>query len=197
MTRYTRSQILESLTQNQLLGLVDSVYPGSFGSYTKTELLRYIGTHRSTRFENLLTSGSVLALVDQNRRAALKAKKRSKQKKEVFRRVAGKIVQAPQYDIEVEFSEDGEAFGNPLDIKSNTIYQCRMRLRQHQGEFNCIGFILDWKRTTNLSWADGHGTRTYEEAISNPLVITRLVRTGTIAANTTAAVKVVVVKRFV
>lgn len=197
MTTYTRSEILDNLTRNQLLSLVNDVYPGNWNHYTKDELLKYVRTHDTSRFEHLLTSANVLKLVEKNHLNALKAKRRAKKKKEVFRRLAAPKKEAPQYDIEVEFSErDGQAFGNPLDVKSNTTYQCRMRLRQHMGEFNCIGFVLDWKPTPNLSWADGHGTRTYEEATANPLVISRLVRTGTVAPNDTAHVKVVVVERF-
>jgi hypothetical protein len=193
---YTQDQILDALTRNQLLSLVDRMYAGDFNRFTKTDLRRFIRRHPTSRFENLLTSSSVLRLVEQNRRAALRAKQRAKKKKATYRRIAGRKVEAPQYDIEIEFSEDGEAFGNPLDVKSNTTYHCRMRLRQHMGEFNCIGFALNWKKTSNLSWADGYGTRTYEEAISNPLVITRKVRTRTIAAGTSASVKVVVVDRY-
>lgn len=194
--KYTRRDILDLLTRNQLLSLVDDTYTGNFNRFDKDELLRYVSHNPSRKFENLLTSNNVLRLVEKNRIAAAKAKRRAKKKKEVFRRVAGKQKQAPQYDIEVEFSEDGEAFGNPLDVKSNTTYQCRMRLRQHMGEFTCQGFTLDWKTIGNLSFVDGAGTRTHEEAISNPLVISRLVRTGTLAANTQAAVKVVVVARY-
>ena len=184
------------LTTPQLRELVNQAYFGFFEDYTKDELLGYIKKHPSTRFQKLLTSANVLNQIEKNRQDAQKAKRTAKKKREKFRRLAGKQKLDPQYDVEVEFSTDGEAFSNPIDVKSNTTYQCRMRLRQHQGEFNAIGFILDWKKTSNLSWADGKGTRTYAETISNPLVIARLVRTGTIAANTTAHVKVVIADRF-
>ena len=192
----TRHADPADLTRNQLLHLVDSVYAGDFSDYTKAELLSYIKRHPNSRFERLLTSSNVLALVERNRRNALRAKKRAKKKKNEIRRVAGRAVQDPQYDIEIEFSDDGKSFANPLDVKSNTTYHCRMRLRQHQTNFNAIGFTLDWKHRGSLSWADGYSTRTYEEAISNPLVITRKVRTGTVSINEKLDVKVVVVERF-
>lgn len=187
---------LEDLTRLQLLNLVDDVYPGDFTSYDKEELIQYVRRHPSSRFDKIMTSAHVLTLIEKNRRDAQKAKRRAKKKADPIRRVAGKPIKDPQYDIEVEFSEDGQAFGNPIDVKSNTTYQCRMRLRQHQGEFNAIGFTLDWKKTGPLSWYDGYGTRTHEEAVSNPLVISRLIRTGTVPLDTTAAVKVVIVERY-
>ena len=192
----TRKADPEDLTKSQLLGLIKSVYKGSFNSFTRTELLDWVIHHPNSRFEHLLTTSNVLRMVEQNRINAQKAKKRAKKKATTYRRLAAKAVQAPQYDIEIEFSEDGETFGNSIDIQSNHTYQCRLRLRQHMGEFNCSGFALDWRKTTNLSWADGYSTRTYEEALSNPLVIARKVRTKTIAANTTAAVKVSVAERY-
>lgn len=184
------------LTRNQLLQLVDQVYPGNFNSFSKAELLDYIKRNPESRFQKLLTSSNVIALIEKNRREAQRAKTRANQLSEPIRRLAGKPKLDPQYDIEIEFSKDGEAFSNPIDVESNTTYQCRMRLRQHQGEWNAIGFTLDWKLSGSLSLADGHGTRTHEETISNPLVISRLVRTGTVTANTTMWVKVVVVERY-
>lgn len=184
------------LTRSQLLSLASSVYTRNFSNFSKDEILSYVSRNPNSRFEHLLTHANVLAMVEKNRQNAQKAKKRAKKKRTVFRRLAAKAVQAPQYDIEIEFSEDGETFGNSIDIKSNKVYQCRLRLRQHMGEFNCSGFALDWRKTSNLSWADGYSTRTYEEALSNPLVIARKVKTKTIAANTTAAVKVSVAERY-
>lgn len=184
------------LTRLQLLNLIDDVYAGQFTDFDKEELIRYTRQHPSSRFEKLLTSRSVLAMIEKNRRDAQEAKKRAKQVVRPVRRVAGTAVKDPQYDIEVEFSEDGESFGNPLDVASNTVYQCRMRLRQHQTEFNATGFTLDWKKTSNLSWYDGYGTQTHEEAVSNPLVIARLVRTGSISSGSKMWVKVVVVERY-
>ena len=185
------------LTRNQLLQLVDQVYPGSFNSFSKAELLEYIRRNPSSRFEKLLTSANVVSLIERNRREAQRAKTRANRKVEPIRRLAGKQKLDPQYDIEIEFSKDGHAFSNPIDVESNTTYQCRMRLRQHQGEWNAIGFTLDWKTSGSLSFVDGYSVRTHEETTSNPLVITRLVRTGTVTANTTMWVKVVVVERYI
>ena len=40
-------------------------------------------------------------------------------------------------------------------------------------------FRLDWYLPTGWVWIDGLGTTTYEEAVSNPMVVTRVVRMAT------------------
>lgn len=184
------------LTRGQLLDLVEDVYPGDFSGYTKDQLLGFLRKNPTSRFATLMTSSHILALIESNRKAAKKAKATAKKKEPKFRRIAGKGLEDPRYDIEVEFSEDGEAFSNPIDVESNKTYQVRMRLRQHQTDRLAIGFTLEWKKTSNLSWADGKGAIIHAETVSNPLIIARKVRTGTIAANTTASVKVVIVERY-
>jgi hypothetical protein len=104
-------------------------------------------------------------------------------------KLSGAAKRDPRFDLEVEFSVAegsgaGDSYGNPLaDTKANTEYYIRLRLRQHQAEPLLQGFSLAWKKPSGWAWVDGLGTSTYETAISNPTIVTRVCKSpGSLAA---------------
>lgn len=82
-----------------------------------------------------------------------------------------------RYSLEVDFSDDGGVtFDSPLKAAASTTYQMRIRFEQHQAEPLLLGAYFRWIIPTGWTFRDGFGSLVYEETISNPLHISRLVR---------------------
>jgi hypothetical protein len=82
------------------------------------------------------------------------------------------------YQIGVSFALTGESvYSEPLpSIEGNRLYQVRMALAQYQATPLVMGWALDWYLPTGWVFIDNLGTRTYDEFVSNPTVVTRVVR---------------------
>lgn len=103
-------------------------------------------------------------------------KERRKKRKKKALTIVGKLRSYPSYQIELDFSDDGESFSNPLtSAKADHVYYVRATITQHVADPPWQGFKLRWDRPDYWYWYDGLGMTTYEETISNPLVIVRRV----------------------
>lgn len=126
--------------------------------------------------------------------------KTKKVKKQHNVKVSGAARRDPRFDLEVEFSiaegsDAGEGYGNPLaDTQASTEYYVRLRLRQHQAEPLLQGFKLSWSKPSGWEWADGWASTTYEAAISNPTVVTRVCRSP--SSLSSGNFRVVVVEKY-
>ncbi len=82
------------------------------------------------------------------------------------------------YQIGVSFAlENVGVYSEPLpSAEGNRLYQIRMALAQYQAFPLIMGWSLDWYLPEGWVWWDGLGTRTHEEFISNPMVVTRMVQ---------------------
>ena len=88
----------------------------------------------------------------------------------------GSVAKDPQFAGEITFSDDdGRSFVNPLvSPVGNRLVQIRCSIAQYQVEPRVKGFRLDWFVPDGWSWRDGLGVTTYEQVVSNPLVVTRV-----------------------
>jgi hypothetical protein len=128
-----------------------------------------------SRFERELIQNNILDVVKKVAATTTKTAKAvsTKPKREV--RISGKVPRDPMYDLELEFSNNGESWANPLvNPTAGGTYFVRLRLRQHQAEPLLQGFKLAWTKPTGWTWVDGLSTTTYEEAASNPMVVARV-----------------------
>lgn len=88
----------------------------------------------------------------------------------------GAADQDPRFDLEMMFSGDGKSYGNPLVSPSPGIdYFIRVRLTQHQQDPLLQGFAIRWTAPAGWYWVDGLGDLTFDEATSNPLIVTRVI----------------------
>jgi hypothetical protein len=70
----------------------------------------------------------------------------------------------------------GRWLGNPLvDPSTNSLYLIRVRITQLKIEPLMAGFTVHWTLPAGWLWADGGGSNTTVEVVSNPLVIIRRV----------------------
>lgn len=148
-----------------------------------------------TRFERELNPGNIL---DRQKTTAKTAKKTSSAvvkapKKDI--KISGTVKRDPMYDLELEFSDEGDGYSNPLvNPTAGEDYYIRCRIRQHQAEPLLQGFETEWRKPAGWTWVDGLSTRLFDEAISNPAVITRVARAP--ATQRGGKFKVVVVERY-
>lgn len=93
----------------------------------------------------------------------------------------GAIKKDPQYEGRLEFStDDGRTFSSPaVGILGNAIVQIRLSLSQYQTDSPIHAYKLEWYLPNGWVWTDGLGTTTYDEAVSNPMVVTRVSRSPT------------------
>jgi len=84
------------------------------------------------------------------------------------------------YQIHVSFALDNtDNYTEPLTTaEGNRTYQLRMALSQYEValQTQIMGWGLEWRLPVGWVWTDGLGSVTYEKFNSNPMVITRIVR---------------------
>ena len=134
---------------------------------------------RLSRMENLLMPTNYF---DRMYRSTHSTKRFITQIKQDFqvRRLGyhGKVQEDKQYQGTLDFStDDGRTFSAPaIGITGNTVVQLRLQLSQYQVNPPVRGWALNWYLPAGWVWLDGLGTTTYEEAVSNPMVVTRPTR---------------------
>lgn len=90
----------------------------------------------------------------------------------------GSVLNEVQYDGELSFSDnDGQSFATVLATpEGNRVLQLRCSIRQLGGDELIRGLQLLWTLPAGWVFTDGISTRTYEEFVSNPVVIARTMR---------------------
>jgi hypothetical protein len=90
----------------------------------------------------------------------------------------GDTKRGEMYQIGVSFALQNEGvYSEPLpSVEGNRLYQIRMALAQYQAYPLVMGWALEWHLPTGWVWIDGLGATTYEEFVSNPTVVTRMMR---------------------
>lgn len=151
---------------------------------------------QTTRFEREIYAANILdQLKDANRTVVVMAQQSTDRTPIVGTRPAGEVKRDPMYDLELEFSDDGNGFGNPLvNPVPNEEYYVRCRIRQHQADPLLQGFKLTWYKPEGWAWVDGIGATTVEEAVSNPAIITRVARSP--ATDRGGKFRVVVIEKY-
>lgn len=162
----------------------------------ETEVSRTVGVAgQGTRFEREIIVGNILdkQKVIEDRVGGVVVIGTGVRPKEPPER--GHVNRDPMYDLELEFSDNGDGFGNPLvNPEPNAEYYVRCRIRQHQADPLLQGFKLQWIKPVGWTWEDGIGQFTVEEATSNPAVITRVATSP--ATDRGGKFRVVVVARY-
>ena len=134
------------------------------------------------RMENLLMPSNFYDTVYKQSIQNAKTIKRHKQDFQV-RRLGyhGKVSTDPYYDGVLDFStDDGHTFSAPaMNVEGAKPVQIRLTLSQFQVEPLILGWGLDWYLPTGWRFLDRLGRRTYEEAVSNPMVVTRVMQSPT------------------
>ena len=91
--------------------------------------------------------------------------------------VSPRAKRGPRFSIEVDFSKDGgDSFDKGFKAAASTTYQMRARFTQHQAEPLLQGVVLEWYLPSGWTFRDGWGSRTLDTCISNPLHLSRLIR---------------------
>lgn len=81
-------------------------------------------------------------------------------------------------DEKEERDEWGQFFGNPLvNPRKSTVYMVRATVDLLRVEPLPRGLILRWVRPVGWTWVDGQAVQIPVQVASNPVVMTRLVRT--------------------
>lgn len=109
----------------------------------------------------------------------------------------GDVKRDPQYKISVDFSDDdGLSFTDQmLSATGNRIYQIRTQIAQLQATPLLTGFGLTWFLPAGWAFTDGLiAGPLYEEAVSNPLTVTRTILSP--SNPQPAAFRVEMVERF-
>lgn len=143
------------------------------------QLERLLAKQASTisRFERILIANNLIDSTNATSRQATSTARATTVTPARDRFVAGKQRENPQYTLDVEFSDDGEVFSEPLvNPVAGQVYQIRARVTQHHSGNLFSGVHLRWRRPAGWTWTDGYDAHTYHETISNPLVITRKAR---------------------
>ena len=92
----------------------------------------------------------------------------------------GGNVPSPAFATDAE-KEERDAWGTSwekdlINPRKSTVYMVRCTLSQLRVEPLLGGFILKWVKPAGWTWIDGQPARTPVQVVSNPLVVTRLVR---------------------
>lgn len=148
------------------------------------------GTHTTyepfpgTRFERELVPNNIFdqlqvirrkqgTLIDRHRHMS-----RERRRQWIHARVPTDV----RYEFTVDFSpDDGVTFTDPLvQPDGNRVYQMRLRFTQHVNDERDMlqGVALRWHAPPGWTFVDGLGQddTLYEECVSNPMVVTRVVR---------------------
>jgi len=90
----------------------------------------------------------------------------------------GIIKKDPQYQGTIDFStDDGYTFSNPaVNVLGNRVIQMRLTLAQHQVQPLIMGWELRWHLPNGWVWTDRLDRITFERNNSNPMVVTRTIR---------------------
>lgn len=90
----------------------------------------------------------------------------------------GETKRGEMYQISVSFALENESvYSEPLpSVEGNRLYQIRMALAQYQAWPPIMGWNLQWNLPTGWVFTDALGSTTYDEFVSNPMVITRIIR---------------------
>lgn len=146
-----------------------------------------------SRFERQLVPSNILDRLQVISKSTLKANQKISIAETRRYRVAGTVPSDPRYDLELQFSnDDGATFTEPMiNPAGDRIYQFRLRFRQHVDDRDLLaGVAIRWDLTGGWAFADGLPATLYDECISNPMVVTRAVRSP--AAPLSAAFRLVV-----
>ena len=137
-------------------------------------------TYRSSRFERQMWVNNPL---DGLQRASLSTRiiVKYQQRQSYRERVKGYhgvAKRGEMYQIGVSFALENEGvYSEPLPAAlGNRVYQVRMALAQYQAFPLVMGWGIEWLLPTGWAFADALGPITYEEFVSNPMVVTRMVR---------------------
>lgn len=139
-----------------------------------------------TRFERQLVPSNFLdRLQVLTSKTAAVARQAVMQNRLVPYGIYGSVVRAdPQYSIKFMFSTDsGDSFSESPEITSGINYHVRLEISQLHEDL-LAGFNIQWWLPTGWKFVDGLPASTWEEAISNPLIVTRVARSP---ANAVAA----------
>lgn len=111
--------------------------------------------------------------------------------------IAGVASKGPRFEAKLAFSIDGSSFSEPLAApKPNTIYQVQFSFSQHNVEPLLNGITLHWIKPAYWTWVDGFGVWTYEELIANPTLISRKIKSPSLAHLRSTGFKVLVTRLF-
>lgn len=151
------------------------------------------GARRGSRFERQLIAGNLIDSTTRVDRQSTSLAKESSRLRLRDRYLPADFLKDPQYDVDVMLAERDDDIYSPtlVDPKAG-VYQVRAEITQHHAGPAFQGCRLEWRLPAGWSFADGHGAITIAEAISNPIVITRLAR----YASGKAGWKVVVIEWF-
>jgi hypothetical protein len=130
-----------------------------------------------TRFEQMLVPSNFLdrlqVVSDSTRRWSTFVQQTSASQRAGFH---GEIARDPQYSGVITFSDDDGVTFTPQLVNpvGNRIVQLRLAVTQHQVQPMLRGYRFDWYLPSGWTFTDALGTTTYEEAVSNPTIITRV-----------------------
>lgn len=153
-------------------------------------------TAPATRFETILVAGNILerfqTSADYTRHFITQVAQDYQVRRLGFH---GVVPTDPAYQLQVDFSDDdGVSFSDPVPLVGNRIYQVRVRVTQHQVYPMVLGWGLQWALPDGWTFTDALPVITYEDAVSNPLVVARVMRSP--ANPQPAAVIVSVTEQF-
>lgn len=154
-----------------------------------------------SRFERLMTPANFLDEILALKRRQQVGRPPPRPKRTVVAKVPGD----PQFEAELHF---GPKPGGSDDITEGVFwteplvdpagppahYYVRLRIAQHMVDPLLQGFRVRWWIPAGWAWADGLGAYTVDEAVSNPLAITRLARRS--GALGTKGFRCAIVERF-
>ena len=94
------------------------------------------------------------------------------------RGIHGIVKRDDQWELRLSFSNDeGQSFSDTLvGAEPNRVYQLRMSISQLQAEPLLRGFRTGWYLPAGWMFADNLGRYIYDETVSNPMVVTRVIR---------------------
>lgn len=88
----------------------------------------------------------------------------------------GITARGEMYQIGVSFALENEGvYSEPLpSVEGNRLYQIRVALAQYQAVPLTMGWALQWALPVGWTFFDGLPAVTYEEFVSNPTIVTRM-----------------------
>lgn len=129
------------------------------------------------RFPNKTTANNINSRLTAAQKRAAEAARELARKRKTARLLKELTTRGPRYSLEVDFStDDGESFDSPLKAVVNKSYQMRARFTQLQAEPLIQGVKLLWYLPAGWRFTDGWGRTTYDTCVSNPLVLSRRIK---------------------
>lgn len=131
-----------------------------------------------SRFARMLVAGNPLdqlqAASQQTERVAVRVAQGWSERRLGYH---GVVRNDDQYELQVTFSDDdGISYGDPLvGVEGNRTYHYRVTVAQLQAYPLLKAFSLVWLLPSGWSFLDQLPATLHEEAVSNPLIVTRTI----------------------